>query len=136
MTKEYTLTCEDTAGDGWDYVDYKYDDINRIRTINKYFDGFLLIQNTKYCDVFGKKQTYTFPSCKIFLCFYMQQHAYFYKNSFILRRIFCNISWYTLYMWSPGIDKFVPYIKFSILWEIHCMSYEKFLHKNFHFLIF
>ena len=62
--KEYTITCEDSASDGWDvgFQSYSYhEDLE--------FDGYLLLGDVKYCDKFYKEISYTISRkhCFIFV---------------------------------------------------------------------
>ena len=58
--KEYTITCEDSANDGWDYFSY-YSNA-------QIFDGYLMVGDIKYCDVFGGGEiSYTISRTNFFL---------------------------------------------------------------------
>ena len=64
LEKEYTITCMDTGSDGWDYIGESIYGPQEDPGI----DGYLMVGNIKYCDIFEEKRKYKISG---------NQHTYF-----------------------------------------------------------
>ena len=59
--KEYTITCEGSADNGWDQI-FEYNNVPYLD-----FDGYLMVGDNKYCDVFsGGEISYTISRTNFF----------------------------------------------------------------------